>query len=391
MIYENLILQSKIWNKLNNYYMKEKLPNALLFHGNEGSGKEGHAIEFAALINCLSPKENKSCGNCNSCKKMKILQHGNLKLIHPLPRNSKNSTSSSPLEYLAKSELELYQNMLSLKSDNPYYKIKLPKSNSILINSIRNLKKELSLSSIEKGWNIVLILEAEKLCYPNNVGANSLLKMLEEPPEKTLFILITSNYSKIINTIRSRCQNIFFPRIHSQKLYSFMKKELSENDKNIIINIADGNLNIVRDLESSIDNIYSDLKLFINSCYSSNYKYNDKIIQRISQLKRNDPAKLLIFFRIIMIYFKDLFVFSKSNDIKYIVYKDLDKHYSKITNHHPDTDWNFCITIVENTLNNIHRNASIPLSINGCLIEIRETIIEYRKEIFSINEWLNIE
>ena len=78
-------------------------------------------------------------------------------MIHPLPGNNKQKSSSSPLEYLTKSELENYQGMLSLKSANPYYKIKVPKAKSILINSIRYLKSELSLSSIEKGWNIVII------------------------------------------------------------------------------------------------------------------------------------------------------------------------------------------------------------------------------------------
>ena len=72
MIYQNLILQNNIWDRLSNYFIKQQLPNAFLFHGNEGSGKEGHAIELAALINCLEPKSNKSCGDCNSFKKMKF-------------------------------------------------------------------------------------------------------------------------------------------------------------------------------------------------------------------------------------------------------------------------------------------------------------------------------
>ena len=138
-------------------------------------------------------------------------------------------------------------------------------------------------------------------------------------------------------------------------------------------------------------NIYNDLKLFINSCYSKDYKYNDQIIQKINLLKRTDNSGLLIFFRIIMIYFKDLFVFAKSKDIKYLVFRNLDKHYEKITNHHINTNWELCINVIENTLNNIYRNSSIPLSISGMLIDIRDTINENNKESFSINNWLEIE
>ena len=391
MIYQNLIIQPKIWNKLTNYSTKKRLPNAFLFYGETGSGKEAHAIEFAALINCISPKNRESCGECNSCIKMKMLQHGNLKLIHPLPRGTKNISSVSPLESLNKNELEDYQDMLLLKATNPYYKIKLPKSNSILISSIRSLKKDLSLSSIEKGWNIIIILESEKLCYPNNVSANAVLKILEEPPEKTLFILITSNYSKIIDTIKSRCQSIFFPQLPINKLHNLITSNLNDTDKNIIANVANGDINLIKKLENSIDSIYNDLKLFMNSCYSTDYKYNEQLIEKVNLLKRTNDNQLSIFFRIIMIYFKDLFVFSQSKDIKYVVYKNLNKHYGKITSHHHNTDWKLCIDIIENTLNNIYRNASIPLSISGMLIEMRETITKKDITIFNINNWLEIE
>ena len=78
VIYKELIIQSDVWNKLNNYSKKKKLPNAFLFYGNNGVGKDGHAIELAALINCNNITNQESCGECNSCKKIKKLQHGNL-------------------------------------------------------------------------------------------------------------------------------------------------------------------------------------------------------------------------------------------------------------------------------------------------------------------------
>ena len=83
MNYENLILQTKIWNKLKTYFEKNKLPNAFLFYGDDGIGKEAHAIEFATLINCESLTDLISCGKCGSCKKMKLLQWQHI--IHGYP------------------------------------------------------------------------------------------------------------------------------------------------------------------------------------------------------------------------------------------------------------------------------------------------------------------
>ena len=77
-----------------------------------------------------------------------------------------------------------------------------------------------------------------------------------------------------------------------------------------------------------------------------------------------------------MIYFKDLFIFSKSKDIDNIIYKNLEDHYSKITNYNADTSWDSCITTIENTYDYIERNASLPLAINGMIVELKNIITE---------------
>jgi len=393
MIYNQLIIQPKIWGNLTDYFNKNKLPHALLLYGNEGVGKEAHAIEFASFINCTAKHELESCGMCNSCRKMKILQHGNLKLIHPMPRKKTMKNFDSPLKSFSKSELEDYNNQLISKGKNPYYKINLLKSNSILINSIRSLKKDLTLSSIEKGWNIILIMEAEKLCYPNNISANSLLKILEEPPKKTLFILTTSNYSKIIDTVKSRCQTIFFPPIPIDKIYDTIDDSISDIDKLVIATISDGSIDVAKKIEIDIKGLYDNLKLFITSCYDTNCNYNSKVIEKINLIRRssNNKNELSIFFKSIMIYFKDLFIYSNSKNIHDIVYKNLEEHYDKITKYNTDTDWDSCITVIENTCDYIERNAYTPLAINGMLIELKNIIDNKYYTAFDMRKWLGIE
>ena len=84
---------------------------------------------------------------------------------------------------------------------------------SDIINSIKYLRKSINLSIPDNAIKLHLIFEAEKLCYPNQESANALLKILEEPKKNNLFILITSDINKIIDTILSRCTRIFFPDI----------------------------------------------------------------------------------------------------------------------------------------------------------------------------------
>ena len=102
----------------------------------------------------------------------------------------------------------------------------------------------------------------------------------------------------------------------------------------------------------------------------------------------NSLDSMAIFFRSIMINFKDLFIFSKSKDIDNIIYKNLEGHYSKITNHNADTSWDSCITIIENTYDYIERNASLPLAVNGMIVELKNIINNKTHAIFDMHEWI---
>jgi len=107
-----------------------------------------------------------------------------------------------------------------LKANNPFYKITLPKAKTIPISDIRNLKKELFLKSIDKGRKIILIFDAHMLCTGDASSANALLKILEEPPENTTFILVSDYKGQLLPTILSRCQIINFPPIKNEIIIS---------------------------------------------------------------------------------------------------------------------------------------------------------------------------
>ena len=126
--------------------------------------------------------------------------------------------TDDPIENLDTKSLDELNSLYLAKSKNPYQTIELEKANTILLNSIRHLKKKLYLTNSSSNWNIVIITESEKLCIPSSQSANALLKILEEPPEKTLFILTTSNYNQILETIKSRCQPIYFPKIRKDEI-----------------------------------------------------------------------------------------------------------------------------------------------------------------------------
>ena len=129
-------IQPLVWNRLSKINKNNRVGSAYVFTGQKGSAKEWGAIQFAKLLNCEDNLDG-LCDKCSSCNKFKSLQHPNLKIIFPLPSNNKSNKDVNPLNYLKKEDYEYLTNALNLKSENPFYKIIVPKARRITINSIR--------------------------------------------------------------------------------------------------------------------------------------------------------------------------------------------------------------------------------------------------------------
>ena len=182
MKYDNLIRNKKIWDQLKIMIKNNKLPHALLFHGNSGVGKEAHALELAGLLNNINEMAQLA--------KIKNFQHPNIHLIIPMPREKTINKKSSAIDCLTDKSLNHLIKMKKNKMSDPYALIKFEKRSSILINSIRDINKNIHLGAVS-GSMVYIIFEAEKLCYPKVEAGNALLKILEEPPKNTFFILVT--------------------------------------------------------------------------------------------------------------------------------------------------------------------------------------------------------
>lgn len=222
--------QTRVKQILDNFLQSKKIPHAFLFTGIDGVGKDNAAIQFAKT---LVSKSNFSDSE-NIITGIKRLQEPFIKLIFPLPRGRNETNSSSPTEKLSQDEIEFIREQLVLKAENLFHKISLPKANKIKINSIRDIKKFLSMNYDETGYRFILISDAHLM---NDEAQNSLLKNLEEPPEKVIFILTTSMISKLKSTIVSRCWKINFDPLAEDEIV-FVLTEYFKVDKVIAAEVA---------------------------------------------------------------------------------------------------------------------------------------------------------
>ena len=388
MINSKLLINNKNWNRLVHSWKVGKLPHALLFHGQAGTGKEGHALELAGLLNCTASENDEPCGICPSCKKTKSFQHGSVKLILPLPGEKIKSSDDPITKAFSDSLLKEYLEMLKEKEANPYYSIRVPGANTILINSIRDLKHDVSLSTINNEWRLILIFQAEKLCTPGPEAAHALLKVLEEPPERTLFILVSSQPGAILDTIHSRCQSLYFPPISTQVLEEQLQESGADTVQTAVMaRISGGNVGLSRKLIQNSTDLMEKLYTFLNACFSNDPAVWEKCIDTTSRLKTKDISQMEQLFRCAVLFFRDLLYYSATNSDDEIIYKNQMSKIDKLSKSHPEADWHSCIQHIENTQNYISRNGYLPLQIICMILDIQKSLKGEIYEPFRLRDW----
>jgi DNA polymerase-3 subunit delta' len=203
--FESIIDQERPVRILTTFLQNGTIPHALLFTGVEGIGKENTAIAFAMACNCAEEisdpirQETKiPCGRCKPCLK---IEAGN----HP--------------------------DIIRIKPSGPFIKI----------DQIRALCQTIAMKPYEARWRVVIISDAQAM---NPAAGNALLKMLEEPPARTILILVATHTSDLLPTIVSRCQQLRFKPISSKYLESELVQKYGLDAKNamIIATMAGGSL-----------------------------------------------------------------------------------------------------------------------------------------------------
>jgi DNA polymerase III subunit delta' len=222
MSFKNIIGQKRVITILERAVRSKRLPHALLFHGPDGVGKAATAMELAKAVLCQ--QEDLYCDNCSDCKRVAQLSHPDLIMLFPAPKEPK---------------IEELKAIRSSIADNPYFRTELWAKPEILIKTIRDLKKTVSMKSYENKGRVVILLDAHRF---RTEAANSFLKLLEEPPEKSQIILVTSKPNMLLSTIVSRCQQVKFDPLSWQdiELTLIEKKKVNHERANNISRMSFG-------------------------------------------------------------------------------------------------------------------------------------------------------
>ena len=199
------------------------------------------ALAYAQYINCTNRSESDSCGVCPSCKKYMSLTHPDLHFVFPTATTKK--VDKNPESDLFITEWREYLTECQGYTDLSDWFVKLDIENKQGIINVRDaatIMRKLSFKAYESEYKVAIIWMAEKL---NAQSANKLLKLIEEPPEKTLFILIAEHQEELLTTIRSRCVLTKIPKLGLQETQNALIQRFACSDQQAYdaAALADGN------------------------------------------------------------------------------------------------------------------------------------------------------
>jgi len=242
MLFSQILGQDYLKNHLTKSASSGRIPHAQLFVGPEGCGTLAMAIAYAQSILCNNTDGENANGNESCNLKFNSISHPDLHFIFPTVTTEDVKTKPKSVDFMA--------DWRQFVAENPYgglfdwYKILgvQNKQGEIRVDDAQEILKLLSLKSYEGGHKIVIVWMADKM---NISASNKLLKLLEEPPEKTVFILISENEEDIIQTIRSRCQVLHFGGL-SEKVIAdslILKENIEASLADKIAHQSQGNYN----------------------------------------------------------------------------------------------------------------------------------------------------
>lgn len=280
MFFREIIGQSEAKQRLLQTVSGNRISHAQLFFGREGTGALALALAYAQYIHCTKRSAEDSCGECPSCQKYAKLVHPDLHFVFPIAL-SKDVRVSTHL--IAEWREALLENAY-LTLDEWFGKIDAENKQPVIgtEESGETLRK-LSLTTFEGEYKIMIIWLAEKM---NQSAANKLLKILEEPPDKTLFMLITENEDQLLRTIVSRTQLVKIRAIADADLRTALmeRHSLSQADAEKIAYQADGSYAAARQIMNRNEQAAFNLSAFQKWMRASLKFDGAKVISVIDEL-----------------------------------------------------------------------------------------------------------
>ncbi|NPV26884.1 MAG: DNA polymerase III subunit delta' [Firmicutes bacterium] len=327
MLLREILGQDIAVNQLQNALRQNRISHGYLFVGPDGVGKRTTALAFAQALNCLTRENGDGCGRCASCLKLAHGNHPNLHLIEP-------------------------------------------EGSTLRIQQIRAVQQSAQYRQLDAGWKVFVFLEADKLTLP---AANSLLKVLEEPPANTVLILITKHTFGLLPTVLSRCQKISFTHLSASVIRELLitRHWLPAERASFVAALAGGNMTTALAAAESGE-LLQWREEAIGFLATLQTQPTPTIFQRVDQLER-ERERLGWLLETMILWCRDALLWQETHDRTLLVNTDKVEEIMKVS-----LNSNQLVQVLQalhEARRYLQQNANVRLTLESLFIELHQIIL----------------
>ena len=295
MMFKEIIGQEEVKRKLLKLVQDDRTPHALMLFGPEGNGKLALAVAMAQYLSCNDRKEEDSCGVCPSCIKFGKLVHPDLHFVVPVLKTGNMTAPPVSDDYA-----EVWRETLlkdSYLTENQWYESLGAENKQGIINvkESENIIRKLGFKPYESEYRMVIIWLPEKMNQP---AANKLLKLIEEPPEKTVILMVSEHTDRILPTILSRTQLFHVPPFSDTDIRSGLMLQ-DPTDHQLVedaVSRANGNMSTAMQTlrQDEIESRHFDLfTQLMRLCYARDILRINEWVESVAGMGRERQKQLI--------------------------------------------------------------------------------------------------
>ncbi|GAB1430597.1 DNA polymerase III subunit delta' [Ignavibacteria bacterium] len=378
MAWSNIIGQSRIISSLRHAAADGRVAHGYCFWGTAGAGKDAVALELAKMMNCLVPRRDKdglleACDECKSCHQADKFEHPNIRFIFSLPagKSAPADRDESPLFRLSDDQIKIIREQMELKASDHYHDIDIPNAAQIKIASIRDIKKNVTMSAVQSGMRVVIISEADQM---TDEAANAFLKTLEEPHSNITLILTTSRREQLPQTILSRCQQLYFPVLPDDEIAAALvaRRGVALEDARLMAAFGQGSYSracdfLNEDMRRSRHDIIDALRAALKRS-----EYRSALLHHVETLSgEKDRTRMEIMLALLLLWLRDAYEMSVAGAAAVITNVDQRQSIERFAAAFPDAPFGDMAIAVEEAAEAVRRNVDRRLILLTVLLRCR--------------------
>ena len=361
MAWSSILDQERVVDTLRRALGQERVAHAYLLHGPDGVGKRAVAYEMARALQCPEQRDE-ACDACPTCRKTRRMVHPDVHVHLPHPWSQEKD----------RDEEDIGKRIRRL-GENPYAAIDYVRRPSLSdpsetsnqqvyyrIDQVRqDLIQPMSLARGEGQFKVNILIDAEKM---REEAANAFLKLLEEPPPETVFLLTTNRPEQLLPTILSRCQRLRFDPLLPETIEQALieREDMAPDPASTLARMADGSYSEALELAEN-ENLMTSRELvldYFRAAYTRKVEPLDRCIQELQNQGRERVKNVL---QLMLRWMRDLLLYRTMGADAPLVNVDQKEAVARFCDNLPDADLQSMVVLVEEAVELAERNVRVPL------------------------------